>query len=178
MDDSGLAARAVAGDDVAFGELVDRHYRACWRYARRVLSTPDDAEDVIQETFFRAHRALARYQERSQFRSWLFQILVNECRMSNRGSGRRDRRIVLDEKVVMRAVSATSVQESSDDGLWSAMATLDEKSREAVLLKHGEGMEYSEMARVTGASESALKMRVKRGCDALRAHMMMQEGKR
>src|SRR5262245_6854783 len=80
MTDADLVARAIAGDAEAFAVLVTRHHAACLRYAAHALGDPTEAEDVVQETLLRAHRSLGRYEERQQFRAWLFRILVNRCR--------------------------------------------------------------------------------------------------
>src|SRR5262245_60451718 len=82
MDDAELVARARTGDPGAFEELVTRHHAACLRYAAHLLGDRTGAEDVVQDTWVRAYRSLGRYEERSQFRSWLFRILVNRCRTS------------------------------------------------------------------------------------------------
>jgi RNA polymerase sigma factor (sigma-70 family) len=171
METASLVGRAQNGDDDAFRELVLAHYDSCWRYARRALAEPSDAEDVVQEAFVRAHRALDRYVDRGHFRAWLFQILVNECRMSNRTSARRRRRFPeLPEGHDVPDVAAPSPEPESERhaGLARALATLDPGQREAILLKYGEGLEYRDITRITGATESALKMRVKRGLETLR----------
>ena len=80
MTDAELVVRVVAGDAGAFTNLVARHHSACLRYAAHVLGDRMEAEDVVQETLLRAYRSLGRYQERQQFRPWLFRILVNRCR--------------------------------------------------------------------------------------------------
>ena len=89
MDDAQLVARTRAGDPAAFEELVARHHAACLRYAAHLLGDRTEAEDVVQETWVRAYRSLGRYEERSQFRSWLFRILVNRCRTSFRSNTNR-----------------------------------------------------------------------------------------
>jgi RNA polymerase sigma-70 factor (ECF subfamily) len=66
------------------------------------------------------------------------------------------------------AAPASEFGEEQRPDVARAIEVLDAQQREAVLLKYGEGLEYKDMARITGASESALKMRVKRGLDALR----------
>ncbi|MEO7456580.1 MAG: sigma-70 family RNA polymerase sigma factor [Gemmatimonadaceae bacterium] len=168
MNDSALVSLARAGDQDAFRQLVDEHFRSCLRYARRVLTDPEGAEDVLQETFFRAYQALPRYREEAQFHAWLFQILVNQCRMANRGNRRWTQRFIRDERAIDHAAESAATEESKGDALYAALAALDERSREAMLLKHGEGMGYKDMARLTGESESALKMRVKRARDVMR----------
>src|SRR5881409_4321465 len=87
MTDAELMVRAVAGDAGAFTDLVARHHAACLRFAAHLLGDRIEAEDVVQETLLRAYRSLSRYQERQQFRPWLFRILVNRCRTAVRRKG-------------------------------------------------------------------------------------------
>ena len=169
MTDAELVARTIAGDAQAFEELVTRHHAACLRYAAHALGDATEAEDVVQETLLRAHRSLGRYEERQQFRSWLFRILVNRCRTAAARDGSRRRR--LEDTYDRDARSAADTTEAVDlrSRLSRALAGLDAVHREAFLLKLGEGLEYEEIARVTGASVPALKMRVKRARDHVRA---------
>jgi RNA polymerase sigma-70 factor (ECF subfamily) len=169
MSDADLARRARDGDHQALRTLVDRHYDACWRYAFRVLGHRADAEDVVQETFLRAHAGLAGYREQARFREWLFTILVNQCRNALVARSRRNDRF-LPEDVLAGNGHAPAIPPAPlpDDRLARAVAQLDPEMREAVLLRFGEDMDYEQMARATGASIPALKMRVKRACDRLR----------
>jgi RNA polymerase sigma-70 factor (ECF subfamily) len=174
MSDADLVARARSGERAALECLVERHYDDCWRYAHRMLGNHADAEDAVQDTFVRAFSALDRYRERERFRSWLFTILVNQCRNALVGRRRRMRRFLPSEAAAHAAeeVATTRPVELPDDELAHAIARLDPQQREALLLKYGEGLEYSEISRLTGASESALKMRVKRGTERLRALLL------
>jgi RNA polymerase sigma-70 factor (ECF subfamily) len=169
MTDAELVARVVAGDTGAFTDLVARYHAACLRYAAHALGDRMEAEDVVQETLLRAYRSLGRYQERQQFRPWLFRILVNRCRTAaSRSQARRLRGAEpLDPTTVTVRDGAAVIELRTR--LTRAIAALDEPHREAFLLKHGEGLEYEEIARITGASVSALKMRVKRARDLVRA---------
>jgi RNA polymerase sigma-70 factor (ECF subfamily) len=170
MTDADLVARTLAGERESFDELVDRHFADCLRFARHMLGTAHDAEDVVQESFVRAYRALARYDERQTFRAWLFRILINRCRSSAAARGRRDERIVLDERAVQDAASNRSTTQMDDAlSLAAALATLDPRSRETFLLHYGEGLDYAEISRLCGDGISALKMRVKRARERLRA---------
>lgn len=170
MSDSELIARALAGDRAGQDALVERYYDDCWRYAYRLLGDRADAEDAVQETFMRAMLALPQYREHQRFRAWLFTILVNQCRNLAIARNRRARRFLALPAIGTNG-SLGSVPPASlpDDELAAALETLDPLHREAVLLRFGEGLAYADMARLTGASESALKMRVKRGCERLRA---------
>lgn len=170
MPDAELVARARAGDAGALRDLVERYYDDCWRYAYRMLGNRADAEDAAQETFLRAMAALGDYQERAQFRQWLFTILVNQCRNALVARTRRQRRFVSSTELPTDDPRHGVVDPSpiADDELARAVAQLEPEQREALLLRFGEGMDYVQMSQATGASQSALKMRVKRACDRLR----------
>mgnify|MGYP001039226435 FL=1 len=175
MTDAMLVRRVLDGDTAAFTTLVDRHAAACTRFATRMLGNREDAEDATQETFLRAYRSLARYEERQAFRTWLFQILINRCRTAAVRRQRRHRMFLVDDS----AIAAASVRPAVDAGdlraeLKRAIDALDPDQREAFLLKHVEQLSYDEMAAATGIGVSALKMRVKRACD--RMQWVLREG--
>ncbi|HSA55131.1 MAG TPA: sigma-70 family RNA polymerase sigma factor [Gemmatimonadaceae bacterium] len=169
MADAELVRRVLAGEAAAYTALVDRHSRACLRFATRLLGNREDAEDATQEAFLRAYRALGRYEERTAFRTWLFAILVNRCRTALLQRGRRERRVQSDGRLVEHAASPAETPSAElRVELTRALAALAPEQREAFLLKHVEQLEYEEMAAITGAGVSALKMRVQRACARLR----------
>jgi len=175
MTDAMFVRRVLDGDTAAFTTLVDRHAAACTRFATRMLGNREDAEDATQETFLRAYRSLARYEERQAFRTWLFQILINRCRTAAVRRERRHRMFLVDDNAVASA-SVRPAAEASDlrAELQRVVDALDPDQREAFLLKHVEQLSYDEMAAATGVGVSALKMRVKRACD--RMQWMLREG--
>jgi RNA polymerase sigma factor (sigma-70 family) len=79
LGDNRLAALAAAGDERAFEALYDRHHRALLGFCRHMLGSPDEAEDALQQTFLRAHRALAGRGAPEEPRPWLFTIARNCC---------------------------------------------------------------------------------------------------
>ena len=168
--DAALVRRVLDGDPDAFTVLVDRHAPACLRLATRMLQSREDAEDVTQETLLRAYRALTRYDEREQFRAWLFAILLNRCRTAAVLRGRRTRLVggSLDDAPEVGVPPDVGGTEVRDD-IHRAIAALEPPYREAFLLKHVEQLSYEEMATATGLGISALKMRVKRACERLQA---------
>jgi RNA polymerase sigma-70 factor, ECF subfamily len=169
MTDEQLVRRALEGDGRAFTALVDRHAGVCLRYATRMLGSVEDAEDVTQDSLYRAYRALGSYEKSTAFRTWLMAIVINRCRSALLYRGRREARVRADDVKVMAAsvdsdVDAAVTRQAIEWGL----AKLDPELREAFLLKHVEQLTYDEMAEATGIGVSALKMRVKRACDQLR----------
>src|SRR4051812_4371051 len=140
-----------------------------------MLRNPDDAEDMVQDTFVRLYRALPRYEERQRFESWLFQILGNCCRTANTVHVRERERSVEDESALDRVPSTDDPSRAAEQE-WSAsvrraLSELPEYNREIFLLHHIEGFSYEEIERMTGVKQSALKMRVKRASDYLRARL-------
>jgi RNA polymerase sigma-70 factor, ECF subfamily len=168
MTEASLLARAAAGDRESYAALVSQHYPVCLRVARGMLRDPADAEDAVQDAFLRALRSLGRRDERVPFRAWLFRILINRCRSVGLERSRRERRFVLDDSAVDRAVAPDGPVPGNAVAIMDALQRIDLLLREAFLLKYVEELEYKEMSAMTGVGVSALKMRVKRACEALR----------
>src|SRR3977135_799701 len=72
-----VLARARQGDTDAFRVLVERHSRSLFRLAYRMTGNEQDAEDVVQESFLRAYKQLAKFDERASFGTWLYRIAMN-----------------------------------------------------------------------------------------------------
>jgi RNA polymerase sigma-70 factor (ECF subfamily) len=172
MTDGELVSRALRGDARSFTELADRHAPSCLRYATRMLGDRFQAEEVTQDALLRAYKALARYDERMPFRTWLFAILINRCRTARVQHIRRQRRFVSDDASLdgMAVASGADAVELRVH-IERALDTLSADQREAFLLRHVEQLEYEEIAAMTGAGVSALKMRVKRACERLRVEL-------
>ncbi|MES2124113.1 MAG: RNA polymerase sigma factor [Gemmatimonadota bacterium] len=169
--DATLLERVGAGEEAALAELLARFGPSLMRYATHYLGSADDADEVLQEVFLRAHRAILRGVRPERLSGWLFRITVNRCRSYRRrwwrsvGGGEADRHL-----------ARASHPPEADDWIWrdeiaQALAELSPPLREAFLLKHVEGWSYEEMIETTGASLSALKMRVARACDQLRGRL-------
>lgn len=167
--DAVLTAAVLAGDVGAFAPLVHRYRDRYARFAVRMLGSRDDAEDVLQSVFLRAFRNLRKCKDPARFHAWLYQIVVNECRSFATRDGRREQRLVRGE-AALESIPTPSFADDQGlrEQLQRALDQLVPEQREAFLLKHVEELEYEEMAGLTGAGVSALKMRVKRACERLR----------
>ncbi|MES2180429.1 MAG: RNA polymerase sigma factor [Gemmatimonadota bacterium] len=176
-DPDGQPARSVlvhaarSGDVRAFAALVDAYYARCLRFALHMLSSRDDAEEAVQDTFVRVYRALPKYEEREAFEPWLFRILANRCRSAGARERRRAEFIEYGDVPEHPAPTGHDSAIAWREEIGIALATLPNEQREAFLLRHVEDLSYEDMATATGAGISALKMRVKRACDALRARL-------
>ena len=156
--DGELVAATRRGDQPAFGTLVERHKAAVWAMCHRYLG-PADAADAAQETFFRAHQALATFDAALAFRPWLLKIARNHCLDELRRRGRRPEALttagdghdqlagIATERTAPDA--ALSAKEETQR-VKAALALIPERHREAVLLFHEAQLSYAEIAKVLG----------------------------
>lgn len=178
--DAAAVALARDGDSEAFRALVERHGRAVFRLAHRMTGTPQDAEDVVQETFLRAYRQLGRFESRANFGTWLHRIAVN-CSIdlirsrASREFGHEAEDLeqfgaAADRPGVMRAsperlMLSSEVQARVQD----AMASLSQLERAAFVLRHFEGQSIEEISRALGLKTNAAKHSVFRAVRKMRA---------
>lgn len=180
MDDTELADRLAHDLDAAFETLVRAHVDRCHAIALRILGDPRDAEEVAQDALVRAYRALAGYPAERirelRLRPWLATIVVNQCR--NRVRRRAVPTTPLDPLVEAGAEPAAGAGtdpaglagRASDRAQLAAMlATLPDRYRIPVVLRHVDDLSYAELAEVLGRPEGTLKAQVSRGLALLRA---------
>lgn len=172
-----LPRRLAADVDGAFPDVVRAHQDGIYSIALRLTGTAADAEEVAQDTFVRAHRALHGYDPGRRgelaLRPWLARITLNLCRNRARAASRRPRTAPLDEATAPASAAGDSstgaIRHETAAELAAALALLPEAQRRAVVLHHGGGLTYREVALVTGRPEGTVKADVHRGLDALRS---------
>jgi RNA polymerase sigma-70 factor (ECF subfamily) len=177
--DAAAVALARDGDSEAFHALVERHSRAVYRLAYRMTGSPQDAEDVVQETFLRAYRQLGRFESRANFGTWLHRIAVN-CSIDlirsrpHREAGHDvpdlehfgatvepgDATRVSPERLML----STEVQER----ISSAMSGLSAMERAAFSLRHFEGRSIEEISQSLGLKTNATKHSIFRAVRKMR----------
>jgi RNA polymerase sigma-70 factor (ECF subfamily) len=174
--DAELVRRIRAGDIGAYGALVARYRDRLGRYAVHMIGDREDAEEALQDSFVRAYRSLERCNDPARFGAWLYGILVNRCRTTGGRAARRRRLFVRDADAVNGAAHPDQMERLEwTDAVDRALARLAPEYREAFLLKHVEDLEYEEIAELTGAGISALKMRVKRAREQLQKFLREAE---
>jgi RNA polymerase sigma-70 factor, ECF subfamily len=165
--DHEVVRAVIDGDPESFATLLERYGDSCTRFAIHMLESRADADDALQGAFLRAFRALPKCREPRRFRSWLMQIVVNECRSFATRRTRRAKWFVQDEAVLEHAEAPNDDFDLRDE-IDRALALLPVPQREAFILRYADDMSYEEMSVVTGVGVSALKMRAKRACERLR----------
>lgn len=179
QNDFDIVERVRAGELQAFRLLVERHGRTVFRLTFRMTANPQDAEDMVQETFLRAFKQLHRFDNRAAFSTWLHRIAAN-CSLDLLRS-RKNREFQTttlqgdSEFDVMDATPAASpsperlAQSTEIAGLLRhAMQNLSAMERAAFVLRHHEGMPIEAIGRILGVQPNAAKHTVFRAVQKLR----------
>lgn len=178
--DAAAVALARDGDSEAFHALVERHSRAVYRLAYRMTGSPQDAEDVVQETFLRAYKQLGRFESRANFGTWLHRIGVNCSIDLIRSRPHREaahdgadleqfgasvERTDTSGATPERLMFSTEVQER----IGAAMGGLSAMERAAFMLRHFEGRSIDEISQALGLKTNATKHSIFRAVRKMRA---------
>jgi len=167
-----LVRRATDGDIDAFEALVARHQRAATRLAA-VIAGPSDADDIAQEAFVKAYRALDRFRPGAPFSPWLLGIVANEARNHRRASGRRT-------KLALRAQPSLDTDLSPEDAaisadrrrmLLDALDELSERDRLVLGCRFLLGLSEAETAAALDCPPGTVKSRTARALDRLRERL-------
>lgn len=172
LTDEELMRAYVAGDRMAFRELFERYAPALLRMARRDLRQPEDAHDLVQQTFLQLHRARADFREGARVRPWVFTIAMNLKRQYFRTKGRRpEAPLVLEGADDPKATTGDPETPLIVSSVRRAVEELPAAQREVIELHWFEDLPFAEVAEVLGASQSAVKVRAHRGYQRLKARL-------
>lgn len=178
--DSVLAAQAAAGDDRAFGRLVNRHKDRLYRLLRRYTADTDEAYEAVHEAFIAAWGALHRYDTERPFGAWLTTIAINKAR--DRGRRSAVRRMIFgplnsDGSGVARAVDPAApaddlvIEDQEARQLDRAIAHLPAPLKAPLLLTAFEGCSQQEAGSILGVSAKTIETRVYRARRILAAQL-------
>jgi RNA polymerase sigma-70 factor (ECF subfamily) len=181
FDEAGLVAQAQQGGVEAFTELVTRYEGNIYRLARHITQSPEDAEDVLQETFLKAYEHLVDFQGNSKFYTWLVRIAVNQSLMKLR-KRKSDASVSLDDPYDTGEENLTreiAVWEPNPEQTYSreeiraildkAVETLPPTFRAVFALRDIEELSTEETAAMLNLSIPAVKSRL------LRARLRLRE---
>lgn len=166
--------RLAADLDRAFPELMRELQGGVYSGVRRMVPTGADAEDITQEVFIRAYRAMAGYPperiKQLNLSGWIWTIAVNLCRNAARTRSRRPRTVELDRDTFDAGTGPEiSALEADENGRWAdRLGQLSPPQRTAVVLRHVVGLSYADIAEATGRVEGTVKADVHRGIAKLK----------
>jgi|SRR5579872_4726177 len=181
-----LMLRAKEGDETAFAKLVRDYHDRLVRVLANLLNSKEDAEDLAQETFLRIYKARHGYQPTARFSTWLFRIAGNLARNFRRDNGRRKEFALNVHESGPQSLRPSEQFPADKSGLMparqfdkmemrllvqSALATLNEHQRIAVLLHKFEEMSYTEIAAALDMTPGAVKSLLSRARDNLRSKL-------
>jgi len=176
------ARRAPGGDTRAFDELIARH-RSRVVANCRYLASANESEDLAQEVLVKAYFALKKYESRAKFSTWLYRIKVNHCLNHRRAEKRRAADVAIDdaapdaEALTVTPDADVALDRSADvTRVRAAVASLSETLRQPLVMRELDEMSYDEIAAALGLSLSAVKMRILRGRQELRAALGADRG--
>ena len=193
-----LVERTVAGDQKAFELLVIKYQRRIERLIGRMVRDVDLVEDIAQETFIRAYRALAQFRGDAQFYTWLYRIAVNTAKKAlmdlkrdplvsesalRGGSDDEDETSAVENELTSSETPETILAAKEIAAtVNSAMEALPEELRQAVTLREIEGLSYEEIAEVMNCPIGTVRSRIFRAREAISAKVKPmlenQSGKR
>ncbi len=174
-----LVERVQAGDREAFGLLVSKYQRKLLRLVMRLVRDPAEAEDVTQEAFIKAYRALPNFRGESAFYTWLYRIGVNTAKNWLVAHGRRmptvsdisdDDTEGIEESVLLRndeTPDRVLMSRQIGETVNAAMDALPEDLRTAISLREIEGMSYEEIAQVMDCPIGTVRSRIFRAREAI-----------
>jgi RNA polymerase sigma-70 factor, ECF subfamily len=162
LDEQTLVVRAQEGDARSFEVLARRHQAALYRVAVRVLGDPGEAEDALQEALLDAWRRIGAFRAESAFSTWMYRVVTNRCMgmLRNRRPVPVDR--MDDAAAVADSPERTAELDAGMVALGQAVAGLRDELRVCWVLRELEGLGYTDIAHITGASEDAVRGRIHR----------------
>src|SRR5262245_7225713 len=173
-------------DQTQFAELAMPYMSALYSAALRMTRNPADAEDLVQETYLRAYRGFGGFQEGTNLKAWLYQILTNTFINSYRSKKRRPDEVDLDDSedfFLFRRMGGLEAAEASrtpeaevldsipDEVVKEALESLPEQFRMAVLLADVEGFSYKEIAGIMDVPIGTVMRRLQRGSKQLQRRL-------
>jgi len=172
QDEQTLIKKAQSGDTSAFANLVARHGSLVYNLALRTLDDPQEAEDVAQETFVRAWKALPRFRAESRLSTWLYRIATNLCynRLPHlkRELAALDPHTEIDLPADRQGIEDALVSAELIEQVNTAVNQLPESYRLLITLRHIHGLSYAEIAAVANMPLGSVKTGIYRARQQLR----------
>lgn len=162
MRDDQLIERIRAGDEQSADELVRKYYTSILRYCRYHCNSMEKAEDLTQETFLKLFQYINQYENRNQFKSYLYTIANHVCIDES-----RKREVdFLEGEVVQECKEIQQIEDR--DEVWKLLKKLSDKQREAIILRYGEGLSFKEIARILHCTMRTAQSRVASALNIMR----------
>jgi RNA polymerase sigma-70 factor, ECF subfamily len=174
--DTSLIKQCLDGEIQRYGVLVDRYSARIINLAYMMVGDRHDAEDIAQDAFVRAYKGLPRFERKAKFSSWLYQIALNLCKDYLKAKSRHAKSVDDEHLETLDAnprdeASLVILEEELSEKMREVIRTLPYLYRESFVLRHLQGMEYEEVAAITGVPADTVRVRAYRAREMLREKM-------
>ena len=182
-DDLLIVQRVQAGDKLAFNLLVNKYHRRVARLLTRMVRNQEDIEDVVQETFIKAYRAIGNFRGDSAFYTWIYRIAINTAKNLLVTQGRRpstlkesndgDSETFEDNAALSNIDTPESLYQTKQIGeaVNEAMAALPEELRSAIVMREIDGLSYEEIAAAMDCPIGTVRSRTFRPRESIAANI-------
>lgn len=178
-DDLLIVQQVQAGDKLAFNLLVNKYHRRVGRLLTRMVRNQEDIEDVVQETFIKAYRAIGNFRGDSAFYTWIYRIAINTAKNLLVTQGRKpsalketneaDGETFEDNAALSNIDTPESLYQTKQIGeaVNEAMAALPEELRSAIVMREIDGLSYEEIAEAMDCPIGTVRSRIFRAREAI-----------
>lgn len=179
--DAAIVKKAIDGDAEAFGQLVEKYSSFVYRTVFFDIRRHEDAEDISQEVFIKAYRALASFRCDSEFSTWLYRICKNTVYdytrknsraktipLSDMSSDDYEREFDVPDTDGKFDPEKTYISKETASVVQDAISSLPEQHRDIIVMRDIEGLSYSEISDILSLEEGTVKSRLSRARAALR----------
>jgi RNA polymerase sigma-70 factor (ECF subfamily) len=171
---SRLISECIAGNDEAITRLVRQYETGVFRLALSIVGDQAEANEITQETFIAALRALPSYQEQQSFKAWLYKIALNHSR-----SHLRKRKVVERLRTTLTSIfqiearkqvlpEEAAIQNEREAVLWNTLNQLDERWRTVVILRYFQELSIAEISEILSVNEGTIHSRLYSAREKLR----------
>ena len=178
-DDFEIVQRVQAGDKLAFNLLVSKYHRRVARLLTRMVRNQEDIEDIVQESFIKAYRAIGNFRGDSAFYTWIYRIAINTAKNLLVTQGRRpaplkesnegDSETFEDNAALSNIDTPESLYQTKQIGeaVNEAMAALPEELRSAIVMREIDGLSYEEIAAAMDCPIGTVRSRIFRARESI-----------
>jgi RNA polymerase sigma-70 factor (ECF subfamily) len=173
ITDESIAARVQAGENEAFGVLVERYEAKLSRYGRKFLSRPEDIQDIVQDVFENAFRHLKSFDTSRRFSPWIFRIAHNAFVNGLRGNSRNPLTMIDFDTLLSHTIEEAPKdfereQHDMREMIEKGLDELAPKAREILVLFYLEEFSYQEIADILQVPLGTVGVRLKRARETLK----------
>lgn len=168
LEDEELVILSQQGDTQAFGELIERYKGMIFTMIHRILGNPGEAEDVAQDVFLRAYKALPGFRKEAKFSTWLYRICHNLCITTAKKNRRKELFLSRATSGHQDSVEVAYERKEIREKVRRLISELPPAYSSAITLRHIQGLSYKEISEILGQPLGTTKSTILRAREQLK----------